>query len=272
MDSDAIRKHWANWASTYGADLRATTKTWTAKTLELHALSRQFQKLFDCAVEARILEVGCGNGVNCVHLAKEFSRAHFDGVDFIREMVVAATANARDVADRTRFFVGNILELSAIPDLHEEYDIIFTDRCLINLNTIELQKKGISALVTKLRPGGYLVMIENSQTTYAEQNSCREMLGLPPRAPADFNLFIDEGEIRDHIAAIGLALVEVEDFSSLHDLALYVLGPAINGGEVDYSHPLVHAATKLSIAMSAHTASAFGAFGQNRMFVCRRMT
>jgi SAM-dependent methyltransferase len=272
MDREEIRMHWTQWASAYGASLRATTRTWTAKALELDALSRQFRKLLKDNADARILEVGCGNGVNCVHLAKSFDRAHFVGVDFIQEMVAAAVDNARDggVSDRTRFFAGDILQLSAIRELDSAYDIVFTDRCLINLNTIELQKEGITSLAGKLRPGGHLVMIENSKSTHAAQNLCREMLGLPRRPVAEFNLFFDEQQIRDHIAAIGLSIIGVEDFSSLHDLALYVLAPATNGGQIDYDHPLVQAATKLSLEMSSKAASAFGAFGQNRMFICHR--
>jgi hypothetical protein len=141
---------------------------------------------------------------------------------------------------------------------------------LINLNTAELQKRAMSGLASKLRPGGHLIMIENSMETYAAQNRCRNMLGLPSRKPADFNRFFEEGEIRSHIASAGLEVIDVEDFSSLHDLVLYVLVPAINGGEVDYDHPLVEAATRLSTEMSAQTKSPFGAFGQNRMFVCKK--
>ena len=113
-------------------------------------------------------------------------------------------------------------------------------------------------------------MIENSFATYQEQNHCRELLGLKPRTPAAFNLFFDESRIRPHIAAIGLNLVDVEDFISLHDLVLYALVPAINGGEVDYEHPLVHAATVLSKEMSGTKPGAFGTFGQNRLYVCRK--
>lgn len=274
MDHESIRAHWTNWASSYGANLRATTKSWTAKALELDALSRRFQSILKDKPEARVLEVGCGNGVNCVHLAKAFARARFDGVDFIDGMIAAAIDNARggNVGDRTRFFVGDILKLPTIRDLNDAYDVVFTDRCLINLNTVELQKEGISVLAQKLPPGGYLVMIENSTNTHSAQNRCREMLGLAPRTPAEFNLFFDEDRILAHIAAIGLDLVDVEDFSSLHDLALYVLAPATNDGKLDYEHPLVHAASKLSLEMSGSAASAFGAFGQNRMFVCRRRT
>jgi hypothetical protein len=95
------------------------------------------------------------------------------------------------------------------------------------------------------------------------------LLDLPARTPAAFNLFFDETRILPHLKMLGFE-VEIEDFISLHDLMLYVLVPAINGGTVDYDHPLVHAATRLNVAVSAEISSAFGAFGQGRMFVCRK--
>jgi SAM-dependent methyltransferase len=274
MDSEDIRQHWTNWAATYGTGLRATTKSWTAKALEIDALSRRLGQLVAAPAKARVLEVGCGNGVNCVELAQQFSEAHFDGVDYIAEMVAAATENARNrnVADRIQFFVGDILQLDRVAGLESEYDIVFTDRCLINLNTIELQKEGISSLAAKVKVGGHLLMIENSTTSHGEQNRCRGFLDLPPRKPADFNLFLDEAEIHRHLKMIGIELIDVEDFSSLHDLMLYVLVPAINGGAVEYDHPLVEAATLLSKELSATQPSRFGAFGQNRLFVCRKVT
>jgi hypothetical protein len=114
-------------------------------------------------------------------------------------------------------------------------------------------------------------MIENSQATYDHQNRYRELLGLPPRIPAAFNLFLDEQELFAHVPVAGLELVEIEDFISLHDLVLYVLVPAITNGTVDYEHPLVEAATKLSVEVSATTPSAFGAAGQNRLYAFRRV-
>jgi hypothetical protein len=68
-----------------------------------------------------------------------------------------------------------------------------------------------------------------------------------------------------------LNLVETEDFGSLHDLILYTLVPAINGGEVDYSHPLVEAATVLSLKTAQDNPGAFGTFGQNRLYVCQKV-
>jgi hypothetical protein len=103
-----------------------------------------------------------------------------------------------------RFLEGDVLELSATPELHDVYDIVFTDRCLINLNTVDLQKNALTALVERIRADGYLLMIENSVQTYGEQNDCRSLLGLEARTPAAYNLFFDEREILPHLAACGL--------------------------------------------------------------------
>jgi hypothetical protein len=63
--------------------------------------------------------------------------------------------------------------------------------------------------------------------------------------------------------------VEIEDFISFHDLVLYVLTPLLCDGKVDHSHPLVEAAKKLNIEISQSHPSAFGAFGQNRLYHCK---
>ena len=192
-----------------------------------------------------------------------------------KELTKAKKEAAREAAvangfqDRSRFRIGNALELSAVPGLLAQYDVVFTDRCLINIESVELQMRAITDLAARVREGGHLIMIENSTATYDRQNHCRTLLDLPARTPAEFNLFFDETRILPHLKTLGFE-VEIEDFISLHDLMLYVLVPAINGGTVDYDHPLVHAATLLNIAVSAEISSAFGAFGQGRMFVCRK--
>jgi ubiquinone/menaquinone biosynthesis C-methylase UbiE len=271
MERDQIKEHWRNWATTFGTGLNATTKTGTLKALEIDVLARRLTSIGLQDKSANVLEVGCGNGLNCFGLAQQFPSLQFDGVDYTAEMIDAAikSALANGFQERTKFYHGNALELAAIPELRKQYDVVFTDRCLINIEKPDLQEKAITDLAARVRPGGYLLMIENSTATYGQQNHCRELLDLPPRTPAAFNLFLDESRIIPHLASLGLE-VDIEDFISLHDLMLYALVPSINGGTVDYDHPLVHAATKLNIAMSAETTSAFGKFGQNRLFACRK--
>jgi SAM-dependent methyltransferase len=269
MDLSSIHQHWQEWASRYGTGLRATTKTSTAKAMEIDALSRTLIDIEKTqGRHLRILEAGCGNGQNCFSLLERHPGCFFLGIDYVEQMIAAANAIKAEhgISDeRLHFSVGNVLELS-VPGT---FDVLFTDRCLINLNTDSLQQQAIASLARLIRPGGYLLMIENSQQTYQAQNRARELMGLPQRTPAEFNHFFDESTLLPFLPTTGLELVGIEDFISLHDLVLYVLVPMVNGGEVDYQHPLVEAATRLNIALSSVTPSGLGAYGQNRLYKCR---
>jgi ubiquinone/menaquinone biosynthesis C-methylase UbiE len=272
MELHDIRHHWQTWARQYGTSLRATTKTSTAKVMELDALSRAIAGIEQQAGRAiRILEVGCGNGQNCLNLLEAHPQASFTGIDFIEEMVMAANSVKAERGlpdDRVAFQVGNVLDLKLAP---QSFDIVFTDRCLINLNTDALQQAAVAGLAKLLAPQGHLLMIENSQQTYEAQNALRAKAGLPMRQPAEFNHFFDESTLLPALPAFGLTLLDVEDFISLHDLVLYVLVPMTNGGTVDYEHPMVAAATSLNLAATALKPGGLGAWGQNRLYKCRRL-
>lgn len=267
---DDIRRHWEGWARSFGTGLCATTRSSIAKDLEVDALRRTFARIgAEAARPLSVLEAGCGNGHNCVRLAEAFPDWRFTGFDYVAEMVAAAQEN-RDAAglpaERFRVFQDDVRELARVEG---SFDIVMTVRCLINLDTDVGQLAALSRLSERVVPGGHLVMVENSRATHGRQNRAREMLGLPARQPAAFNRFLDEDLVRAHLRSLGYA-VATEDFSSLHDLVLYALLPATNGGTITYDHPLVAAAARLSQAMSAEGPSAFGAFGQNRLFLCRK--
>lgn len=270
---DGIRAHWQEWATRYGTELRATTKTSTVKAIEIDALARAIRSIeSERGPNLRILEMGCGNGQNCIALSRIFPSASFTGIDFIADMVDAANCLKKEngIADESLLFQeGNVLDLN-LPEA--SFDIIFTDRCLINLNTDSLQQQAIKSLSDKLKDGGFLLMIENSQQTYDDQNKARMAVGLNPRIPAEFNHFFNEDALRPYLPTVGLQLFDVEDFLTLHDVVLYILLPMINGGVVDYEHPIVDAAAKLNIALSSERPSGLGAYGQNRLFKCRKVS
>jgi SAM-dependent methyltransferase len=273
MDQQQIKAHWKDWAERYGLDLRATTKAWTAKALEIDALARAIHRAGLSDKVGMVLEAGCGNGHNCIELARRFPKLSFTGFDYVADMVRSARQllAQSDLGDRVEFYEGDVLSLESISELGPQYDFVFTDRCLINLNSIEKQLAAIDQLCTKLPVGGCMVLIENSRQTYERQNDCREIVGLPRRTPAAFNLFLDEAVVIPYLRS-RFARLEVEDFSSLHDLVLYVLLPAVNGGQIDYEHPLVHAATRLTLGFGSSEIPQFGTFGQNRLFFCSGRT
>jgi SAM-dependent methyltransferase len=270
MDLDNIKRHWIEWAKA-GVDLRATTKTPTIKCLEVAALARAIRRGAMDNRQRSVLEVGCGNGQNCVALAGEFAAFEFVGFDYVDAMVQSARllAERNGVADRTRFVVGDMLDFSRC-DLADSYDIVFTDRAIINLNTEERQLQTIGALAARVASGGLLLLLENFVETYNRQNDCRELLGLPRRTPAEFNRFLVSEHVESSIRSLGFNLVAIDDFSSLHDLLLYVLLPAVNEGKINYEHPLVAAATELCLRLGSVEADLFARFGQNRLLTFQR--
>ena len=272
MNLGEIEQHWKNWAGEFKLDLRATTKTRTIKELEISALYRAFKKTpFFSQKGCEVLEVGCGNGHNCFSLSNLIPNFIFTGVDFIPEMVLSANEikNSNPNYNTTKFFEGNILKLYENTNLEDKYHIIFTNRCLINLNTQELQTKALDQLHDKTADGGYIVLVENIEQSYSKQNQLRESVGLKKRTPDKFNLFINEPEFLAY-AKQKLNLLHVESFASLHDIVLYVLVPMITDGNVDYEHPIVAAVTKLLLANPEEVGNSFGDFGQNRLYVFKK--
>jgi len=267
MRSTGIKTHWTDWAVKYGTALRATTLASSIKQLEVDALRRTIERVLPLSLPASVLEVGCGNGQNIVALCKMFDGGTFSftGVDYVPEMIAAARQNAADIGvPSLKFLVGDVLDLDSVSGLEPLHDVVFTDRLLINLDTIELQKRAIDNLAARIRNQGSLILIENSRQTKDAQNDLREIIGLPRRPDAPFNLFFNDDEIVPHLKS-RFSAVEIEDFGSLHDILLYVLLPAILGDAGHYDHPMMRAVADLCSKVNIPA----GAFGQNRLYHCR---
>jgi SAM-dependent methyltransferase len=271
MDLHDIELHWRNWARSYGKDLRATTKGRTAKMIEIAAIGRIVERArTEIGRPLRILEVGCGNGFNCSWIAQTFQDCHVTGLDYIPEMIEAARLRqAEDGIDRDRltYLVGNAVELDNVAG---PFDLVFTDRCLINLNDWALQRKAYRLMAGLLGPQGYLATIENSAEARDRQNSLRLANGLADRPIDSFNTFVQDGRFEALAAEIGLRVIDSQYISSLHDLLLYVLLPMTNGGIVDYDHPLVEASARLNIELTGRMDIDLGPIGQNRLVLCQK--
>ncbi len=273
MNLNEIKQHWNNWAKEFELDIRATTKTRTIKELEISALYRAFKKTsFFTQNECKVLEVGCGNGHNCFFLSDLLPKFNFTGVDFIPKMISSAKKikKTNHKYSNMKFFEGNIIELDKNTNLEDKYHIVFTNRCLINLNTHNLQLEALEQLYNKTAEGGYIILLENIEQPYSRQNQLRTSVGLEKRTPDKFNLFINEPKFIAH-AEQKLNLIHTENFASLHDIVLYVLVPMINNGKVDYEHPIVSATTKLLLSNPEQLSNLFGDFGQNRLYLFKKM-
>jgi SAM-dependent methyltransferase len=269
MDMGDIKRHWDTLAKKHGLDLKSTTKTQTIKRLEINAISRVIDKYIKHAPGKALLEVGCGNGHNLFGLAKLFPRFNFVGLDYSSDMIASAKILINELPNTNlRFEEGDVLSLSERSDLTEKFDLVLTDRLIINLPNWELQKQSLHQLRSCIRKGGFLIVVENFQNSYANQNKMRQLIGLPPRVPDKYNKFIAESDFEDFVTdVLGLELCYIDNFGSLHDLLLYVLLPHLSNGQVVYDHPLMQSVTDLLEKLPEELRVGLGNFGQNKLYV-----
>ena len=117
---------------------RAGSDDLLAKHLEIEAIARHVRD------GMRILEVGCGNGVTAMTLAERF-RVDITAIDFAAAMVEEAVKAAQDkiFQGTVRFQVGDVTNPGGFGD---KFDLIFTERVLINLPDWPAQRQAISAI------------------------------------------------------------------------------------------------------------------------------
>lgn len=284
MEKEQNLAHWESWAGEHGAELRATTKCISIKRLEIEALTRRIAE-FDLE-ESVVLEVGCGNGFNGFALTETCPGLRYVGADFSPSMIANAMEATGAGRDRMAFGVLDARTLGsplafdtnaprsfghAVESLQplKQFDAVFTDRMLINLASAEEQLVVMRRIASVLRPGGIFLMLENSRESHAQLNEVRKVLGLSPRLPASYNIFIDEQTVIEPFRT-DMELVDVEYISGIHDLMLYAVGPATSGGEVQYDSPLMTALTNALLHLRRSSGAEVTSLGQNVLWIWKK--
>jgi ubiquinone/menaquinone biosynthesis C-methylase UbiE len=233
----------------------AGTKDLIAKQLETEAIAAHVRD------GIRVLDAGCGNGLTAIELARRFD-INLTGIDYAENMVAAAKALAADqfLKGSVQFQVGNVLDLSA---LSIGFDLIYTERTLINLPDWPSQKQAINNIINLLRPGGLYVMCENSQDGLAEMNVLRQLVGLEEIKPPWHNRYIRDDEINQAVFP-GAKL----ESTSYYGATYYFLSRVVNAWlaaqenkEPDYNAPINQLALQLP---------PIGNFGQGRLWIWRK--
>lgn len=242
------------WNQRAGLGQWAGTRDLIAKQLEMQAIAEYVED------GMRVLEVGCGNGITAIELARRYA-IDLTGIDYAAEMIHGAKemAEGQTLRGRVSFRSGDVRTLSADGD----YDLIYTERVLINLPDWEAQRDSIVALTGLLRPGGLYVMCENSQDGLESINDLRERVGLARITPPWHNRYLRDAEI-GQLSIPGVVLEGIRYYSSTY----YFLSRVVNAWlaareekEPEYEAPVNQLALNLP---------AFGELGQGRIWLWRR--
>jgi SAM-dependent methyltransferase len=161
-----------------------------------------------------VLDVGCGDGLTTARLAKRFPTVEFHGIDFSEKMIEIAKTRTG-----VEFSVGDVLDLSG------HYDVIISDRCLINLDTAEDQRWAIEQIANHCNT---FIAIENFVETHDNMNAARELVGLEEIPIRWHNLYFKQHRFLDEVMW-WFDEAEIMDFASTYYFATRVMEPALTG-------------------------------------------
>jgi SAM-dependent methyltransferase len=122
---------------------------------------------------------------------------------------IALAEQADETIPNLEFRAGDILDLSEYRDM---FDLVVTERVLINLPSWAHQQRAIDEIAQTLKPGGWYVMLENTIDGDQALNELRESVGLAPISQHWHNLFLDWDSFAAHVRS-QFEIVERRGFS-----------------------------------------------------------
>lgn len=257
---DEIRRYWAKQAMEHGQSPAASWSDFNVIDMEI----REIQKYL---VEGeRVLDIGCANGYSAIQFAGQ-RRIAIRGLDITPEMIVEARARLANVVAGLRgsvdFDIGDITKLNE-PD--DAYDKVVVIRVIISLGDWARQVQGLGECVRVLRPGGLLLLSEATLQGWRQLNAFRREWKLPEIPMPPFNLYLDQDDVCNAVAA-RLELVELVNFASTYYLGTRVLKPLLAqalGALVDVANP------DMEWNRWFAQLPAFGDYGTQKLFVFRK--
>jgi SAM-dependent methyltransferase len=171
-----------------------------------HLLGAEIELIRDhIPANARILDAGCGEGEGTLAYSS-VPGVTVQAVDFSDTRLRKARERLyglKNVTLKKADFLGSY-------DLDCDYNIIISQRFLINLMEWELQQKVLLDLMGMLAKGGRLLMLEGSRQGVDSLNEFRSALGLDAIPVKWHNLFFDDQKLTDFMTNHGYELVAEE--------------------------------------------------------------
>ncbi len=153
----------------------------------------------------KLLDAGCGEGEGTLAYA-QIEGVDVCGADF-------SDTRLKKAAERLRHCANVRLEkvdFTRPYELERDFDVVVSQRFLINITDWELQRRILTNLLGLLRPGGLLVLMEGCVQGTAELNRFRGLMGLAEIAAPWHNRFLDDEALKAFMEAQE-ARLECED-------------------------------------------------------------
>lgn len=266
--SRRVKDYWDRRAREAAGKLEATTNDIWLRELEVNTIVETLKAL-GLDRDARLADLGCGDGLAAVRIARAFPELSVLGLDYSENMLELARQRLRtemalhpEIRQRVTFVIGDVTKLDA--SLGDQlYEVILTDRCLINLDSQRRQYDAIRQIAEHVKPGGTYIAIENFVEGHNNMNAARRSVGIEEIPIRWHNLYFSEKKFVSRCEKY-FDHIEISDFSSSYYFATRVIYSALcwmQGVEPDYNHEIHQLAVRLP---------SFGQLSPIRMSVMRR--
>lgn len=198
------------------ADKYATSRDYNQRELEIKAIGDSLEAV----KPGKLADLGCGNGYTLISIAQRIGGWDMTGVDFAPALIGGANQLLEEAGDEVksnlRFQHGDALAFLAGTE-EGALDAVVTERFILNLPTVDLQKQTIADIYRVLSPGGLFLMCEGSMDGLRGLNRLRSGLGLEEILPSSADnlssLRFEDAEIEAHAESLGFDLLAKEGFS-----------------------------------------------------------
>lgn len=255
----AIKNFWDKQAQENGPGQKATNEDTWYRSLEIREIIKELRKersFID------VLDVGCGNGFSTNEFANAFPLMHFDGIDFSEEMIKQARQRK---AFGVQYYTADVTDMRdfSLRQYPSQYDIIISERCLINLVGDGKQEQAVLQLKSLVTSNGRIIIVENTLDGLIRLNRIRAKLGLPWIRTRWHNRYLDHDTflplLKEHFNHVECRNIGTPYY--LLSRVIYAKYADMRGIEPDYNNWMNRFACKLP-PISGWWAS------PNMMYVC----
>ena len=244
MKNNKIKAHYIREAEEFGDSKQATMRDTNIRDKEVEKIIECLNALKAYFKNPKTLEIGCGNGYTAEQIARQSDVESLVCIDFCDDFIkIAKKRNLKNVT----FKIGDVLNLE-FGDA--SFDIIYTERCLINLESWEKQQKALNEIRRVLKAGGAFLMIEAFTDGLDNLNKARKTVGLDAIAQPYHDLYFNKEKfsqfIRGKFETFSIAHTDFvsgnyENFLSSYYFGSRVLYPALIAGkkELVYNNKFV---------------------------------
>lgn len=208
----------------YGSEAGKHGEAGTSTIQDIRTRELEVAALFSYLKDGlKVLEIGCGGGYVAELAVKTFA-LDLTATDFSPAMIALARQRGLEgCRGKVQFVQADVLQLNS----DNEYDLIFTERCIQNLTSWDEQAQALSNIARALKSGAEFIMLESFWTGLNKLNEARRELDLSEIPQSWHNLYFDEDKTKARMMSAGCEYVDQNRFLSGYYFGSRVLLPAL---------------------------------------------